>query len=1059
MTQGYYRYPAVHENTLVFVSEEDLWQVPLTGGVPRRLTTGLGSVTHPMFSPDGKWIAFAGTEEGSCEVYVMPSEGGQAERLTYLGDQVQVVNWTKDGIIFSSSSGMPFGRVNQLFIIDPELKQPELLPLGPANHISYSDAGGAVIQRHGYREYGYWKRYRGGTAGNLWIDRSGNGQYSELINLKGNLYRPIWIGQRIYFVSDHEGVGNVYSCLPDSTDLKRHTNQKDYYVRYIYSDGKTVAYNAGGDLYKLDLAKDSCEKIDINYSSPRTQRNRKFVSAARYLEEYNLSPRGDYMTMLSRGKAFCFSNWEGPVLQFGTSDTARYRHPVWLNDGLRILVISDEMGDERLEIYQAETLECLSSMKKGDIGRIIDMKVSPTKDEIVISNHRCELIHVDLKTYKTKVLDRSPNSEIQGFDWSPDGAWIAYSCAISAHQWIIKMVDVRKGKVIAVTKPVLKDMSPSFDPDGQYLYFLSCREFNPYRDSLHFEYAFPNGMKPYLITLQKDLQNPFNDKPAGLKKEEDDEDLDKKKKSSKPKAIQIDFDGIEERIIPFPVDEGLYGQIEGLKGKVLFTSVPLSGTLGGDGGSEPDADDELYVYEFEGQKLSSIHDGITELVLNQDRTTMALRIGNRLRVGKAGEKIDSDSEAPKHSKRNGWIDLNRVKVLVDPVSEWKQMYREAWRLQRDHFWREDMSKIDWQGVYDRYEPLLDRLGAREELSDLIWEMQGELGASHAYVFGGDVRYPPNYGVGKLAADLKYDEKANAYRIENIARGDCWQEKFGSPLFAPGLNIQENDLIWAVNGKPCDRKMRPEFHMINLAGSEVQLTVSDSKGKNKRQVLVDTLRSQYSARYREWVEKNRAYVHEKSKGKIGYIHIPDMGPLGYSEFHRGFLGELDREGLIVDVRFNGGGHVSQLLIEKLARRRLGYDQCRWFGLTSYPEDAAQGPMVCLTNEYAGSDGDMFSHVFKMMKLGPLLGKRTWGGVIGIWPRHSLVDGGMTTQPEFSFWFKDVGWGIENYGVEPDIEVEFTPQDYAEGRDPQLDRSLKEVEKIMKTSPAQEKPVAA
>jgi tricorn protease len=1061
MTQGYYRYPAVYKDTLVFVSEEDLWQVPLTGGIPRRLTTGLGSVTHPVFSPDGKWIAFAGSEEGHSEVYIMPSEGGQAERITYLGDQVQVVNWTKEGIYFSSSSGFPFGRVNQLFKVDAKKKQPDLLPFGPANHIAFADKGKAVIQRHGYREYGYWKRYRGGTAGNLWIDNEGDGEYHELISLKGNLFRPLWIGERIYFVSDHEGVGNVYSCKPDSSDLQSHTNHKDFYVRYIYSDGKTIVYNAGGDLYKLALSTGKSELVKIDYISPRTQRNRKFVSASRYLEDYALSPRGDYMTLLARGKAFCFSNWEGATLQFGTSDTVRYRNPQWLNDGQRIVVITDECGDECLEIYNAETLERLKGSKTVDIGRIIEMKISPTKDEMVISNHRCELIHVDLKTFKIKVLDRSPNAEIQGFDWSPDGVWVAYSCALNRHQWILKMVDVRKGKPIAITKPVLKDMCPSFDPDGQYLYFLSAREFNPYVDSLHFEYGFPNGMKPYLITLQKDLMNPFIDRATDLKKKDDDkdEDDDKKKKSKKSKATQIDFEGIENRLIPFPVDEGLFGQIVGLKGKVMFTAIPLEGTMGHEGSTEPDAEDELFIYEFDGQKLTSIADGITEFSVNQDRSTMVCRIGNRLRVGKAGEKIESDSDSPKYSKRNGWIDLSRVKVLVNPESEWKQMYREAWRLQRDHFWREDMSKVNWDAVYSRYEPLLDRLGAREELSDLIWEMQGELGASHAYVFGGDVRYPPHYGVAKLAADFEYDAKMKAYRIRNIAFGDCWQDKFGSPLGAAGLNVKEDDLLWAINGKPCDEKNRPESHLINQAGQEVQLTISDGKGKNKRQVTVETLRSQYMARYREWVEANRAYVHKKTDGKVGYIHIPDMSPWGFSEFHRGFLAELDRPGLVVDVRYNGGGHVSQLLIEKLARRRLGYDQCRWFGLSSYPEDAAQGPMVCLTNEYAGSDGDMFSHVFKMMKLGPLLGKRTWGGVIGIWPRHSLVDGGMTTQPEFSFWFKDVGWGIENYGVDPDIVIEYKPQDYAAGRDPQLDRSIKEVEKIMKSSPPLETPVAA
>lgn len=1058
MPQGYYRYPAVFKDTIVFVSEEDLWQVSLKGGVPRRLTTGLGAVTHPVFSPDGKWLAFAGTEEGHSEVYIMPSLGGQAERITYLGDQVQVIAWDEHGILFSSSSSMPFSRVNQLFRITPQDKQPQKLPFGPASHISYASGQRAVIQRHGYREYGYWKRYRGGTAGNLWVDEIGDGKFKELISLKGNLFRPLWIAERIYFVSDHECIGNIYSCTPKGKDLQRHTYHEDYYVRYISTDGKTIVYNAGGDVYSLDISTVKSAKIEIDYYSPRTQRNRKFVDAAQYLEDFALSPRGDYLAAVTRGQAFYFSNWEGPVFQFGKLKNARYRYPLWLNDGRRLLIVSDEDGEERLEIYQAETLKRMGRMAKPEIGRVIDMCISPTADQVILSNHRCELMHVDLKTWKTKVLDKSQHFEIAGFDWSPDGKWVVYSCAASSHQWIIKLVDVLKGKIHELTKPLLKDVSPSFDPDGKYIYFLSYREFNPYRDSLHFEYSFPHGMKPYLITLQKDLTNPFVDIPSNLKEEQKRDDKpEKKKKSDKPHPLKIDFEGIAERVIPFPVEEGLYTQIEGLKGKVLFSSSPLHGMLDHDHGSEPEANDELHVYDFETQKSSSVYEGVTEFCLNQDRSAIVYRVGNKLRVGKAGEKLESDSEAPKYSKKNGWIKLSRLKVHIDPVSEWRQMFREAWRLQRDHFWREDMAKVDWLGVYNRYEPLLDRLGAREELSDLIWEMQGELGASHAYVFGGDVRYPPHYGVGNLAADFIYDAAAKAYRIQKIARGDSWQDKFGSPLNKPGLNIKEGDLIFAVNGKTCDKTIRPESHLVNLAGQEVQLTVGDGKGKNKRQVLVKTVRSQYGARYREWVEHNRNYVHQKTKGKVGYIHIPDMSPWGFSEFYRGFLGELDRDGLVIDVRFNGGGNVSQLLIEKLARRRLGYDQCRWFGLTSYPEDAPHGSMVCLTNEYAGSDGDMFSHVFKMMKLGPLLGKRTWGGVIGIWPRHALVDGGMTTQPEFSFWFKDVGWGIENYGVDPDIEVEYTPQDYVSGRDPQLDRAIKEVLEIIKKNPPMREPL--
>ena len=395
--------------------------------------------------------------------------------------------------------------------------------------------------------------------------------------------------------------------------------------------------------------------------------------------------------------------------------------------------------------------------------------------------------------------------------------------------------------------------------------------------------------------------------------------------------------------------------------------------------------------------------------------------------------------------------MSRLNVLVNPVDEWQQMMREAWRLQRDHFWTEDMSKIDWEKVYERYAPLVERVSTREEFSDLLWEMQGELGTSHAYVWGGDIPRTPHYGVGLLAADFVYDKKYGAYKIINIVEGDPWDENGSSPLVRAGVQVNEDDLLWAIGGKELSAEIRPETLLVNLAKQEIQLTVSNSKGKNKRKVIVKTLKSPTQARYRQWVEKNRAYVHKQTNGTVGYIHIPNMSAWGFSEFHRGFLSECDKDGLVVDVRFNGGGSVSPLLLEKLARKRLGFDLTRWFGVFTYPEDSPAGPMVALTNEYAGSDGDIFTHGFKVMGLGPVIGKRTWGGVIGIWPRHPLVDGGITTQPEFSFWFEDIGWTVENYGVDPDIEVEITPQDYVADKDPQLDRGIKEVLEIIRKNP--------
>jgi len=382
------------------------------------------------------------------------------------------------------------------------------------------------------------------------------------------------------------------------------------------------------------------------------------------------------------------------------------------------------------------------------------------------------------------------------------------------------------------------------------------------------------------------------------------------------------------------------------------------------------------------------------------------------------------------------------------------MFAEAWRLQREHFWAEDMSGVDWQAVYDQYAPLVERVSSRSELSDLFWELQGELGTSHAYEGGGQYRSGPHYQQGFLGVDWTYDGEAGRYRIAHIVQGDSWNATATSPLTIPGIDVAEGDAVLAINGQRVGPKRSPQELLVNQARNEVQLTIEDAETQETRVVTVKALGGEWSARYRAWVERNRQIVHDKSEGKVGYIHIPDMSPWGFAEFHRGYLTEFDYPALLVDVRWNGGGNVSGLLLEKLARRRIGYDFPRWQPPTPYPAESPRGPMVALTNEHAGSDGDIFSHSFKLMKLGPLIGMRTWGGVIGISPSHSLVDGTRTTQPEYAFWFKDVGWNVENYGTDPDIEVDIAPQDYAQGLDPQLDRAIAEALRLIEEQPALE-----
>ena len=1063
--QGYYRTPAIYDNQIVFVSEDDLWVVSAEGGLAHRLTTGLGMVTTPVFSPDGSMIAFGGSDEGSLEVYVMPSQGGIARRLTFLGDSVNVIEWTKKGIIFSSSAREPFRRLNTLWTISPEEGIPVRLSVGPANFISHSSQKGSVIQRHGYREYGFWKRYRGGTAGELWIDKKGNDHYQKLIALKSDFARPLWVKDRIYFSSDHEGTGNLYSCNIEGQDLQQHTYHKDYYVRNQSTDGHKIVYHAGGDLYVYHPEIQKVQPVDVRYFGSRPQRNRRFITPGRYLDGYEIHPRGTHLAVTVRGKAFSLANWEGPASPLAESHGVRFRLPRWLHDGTRIVVVTDWTEQDQLEIYDAQTSKSISLSANLDLGRIEEIIPNPHKDEIALLNHRSELIWVDLKSWEFRVVDRNPYGLIHGMSWSPDGEWIAYSSAETRRTLAIKLYEVKTGKITPITKPVLKDVSPAFDPEGKYLYFLSFRQFDPAWDSLHFDLSFPRGMRPYLITLQKDLSSPFTVKAPELIQKEENEEKEgpkgKKKKDDKEvKKITIDLEGIENRIQAFPVSDGIYSQIVGVKGKALFVSWPVDTALEEDSADAESPEDTGLVeaFDFETQKVEPWIDHVSEIGLSTDAQWLIYRSSQRLRVIKADEKNEDRGEGEKFNRRSGWIDLCRIRAMVDPISEWEQIFKEAWRLQRDHFWREDMSHIDWQEVFHRYFKLIPRLSTRGELSDILWEMQGELGTSHAYVMGGDLRQPPSWSQGLLGAEFAFDAKKHTYRIVSFVKGDLWRKSSASPLLAPGLHLKEGDLIWEINGKALSPEIPPEACLLQHAGLEINLVVSDARGKEKKAVVVKPISSHQPGLYRDWVEGNRAYVHEKTGGKVGYVHVPDMGPSGFAEFHRGFLSECDRDGLIVDVRFNGGGSVSPLLLEKLSRRRLGYDSTRWFDVIPYPEDSPMGPMVALTNQYAGSDGDMFSYAFKKLKLGPLIGKRTWGGVVGIWPRHSLIDGGVTTQPEFSIWFKDLGWSIENYGVDPDIEVDIMPQDYAQGKDPQLDRSIAEVLEIMQDYPVV-KPEAA
>ncbi len=1065
-TTGYPRFPAIFGDQIVFTAEDDLWRVSTAGGRAERLTAGVASATGARFSPDGRQVAFTGNDEGPNEVYVMSADGGPSRRLTYAAGRSYVVGWQPDGtkVLYASSAGLPSGRWTMLYAVSPQGGEPTRLSYGIANAIAFGPNGAVVLGRN-IREPAFWKRYRGGTAGYLWIDAQGSGEFKRLLNLNSNIAAPCWIGDRIFFLSDHEGISNVYSCLPTGEDVRRHSHQETFHARNLATDGRLCVYHAGGDLFVLDPATNEERRLEVELAGSQAQRARQFVSAGKFMDSWALHPKGQAVAITTRGKAFSLSNWEGAVLQHGEIDGPRYRLVNWLADGKRLVAVSDDGHEPRLVVFSADGSTPDRALDKLDIGHVTALRASPVGDQVLLSNHRNELLLVDLSAETLRVLDRGDYGRIEdadlvnGIAWSPDGRWVAYEQATSAQQIVIKLCRVESGETYQVTDAVRRDTKPSFDPAGRYLYFLSARDFDPVQDTMHFEFSFPKGVRPYLVTLRKDLRSPFQPESALLAAEDEKKSGEKQDgkadQPAAPEPVEIDLDGITNRIVAFPAPEGRYGRVIGTSNGALFSLLPVEGIRTGDMfGWKPRSNGSLELYDFERRKQEHIADEVADFSVTADGKTLLYYSNDKLRVLKAGEKPPElqGPERDKPGRESGWLDLERVRVSIRPSAEWRQMFGEAWRLQREQFWVSDHAGVDWSAVRQRYEPLVDRLTSRGELSDLFWEMQGELGSSHAYEFGGEYRPHPDYHQGFLGVDWQFDADKGVYRIARIVRGDPWNVRETSPLLAPGVNATVGDAVLAINGQRLTAEVGPQQLLVNQADNEVQVLLQSADGAT-RSVTVRALASEFGARYRDWVEGNRRLVHEQTGGRVGYVHIPDMWADGYAEFHRYYLSEYDYNALIVDVRWNGGGAVSGLVLEKLARPRLGYDFQRWAPPNPYIYNSPRGKLVAITDENAGSDGDIFSHSFKMMGLGPLVGKRTWGGVIGISPYMPLADGTITTQPEFSFWFNDVGWGVENYGTDPTIDVDYTPQDYARGFDPQLARGIAEALRLLEEYPAE------
>ena len=735
--KGYPRFPTIHGSQIVFTAEDDLWLLGDGGGRAERLTASVAEATNPRFSPDAQSIAFTGRDEGPAEVYIMPIDGGTARRLTFHGGNAVVAGWDPGGeaIVFASDAGQPrFGQRN-LFSVWRDGGEPEPLPFGVANAIAYGPGDRLVLGRY-IGEPARWKRYRGGTVGHLWVDPDGSRQFKRLLDFNTNVSSPCWIGDRIYFISDHEGIGNVYSCLPTGEDLQRHTSHEDYYARSLSTDGERLVYHAGGELYLLDTpSATGGRRLEVELTGTRAQRSRKFVAASKYLDSWSLQPQGNWVALTARGKAFSLGSFEGPILQHGDPDSTRYRLLSWMADGKRLVGIADDGSEPRLVVFSSATgAEPPRVLENLDIGTVAELRPSPVEDKVVLLNHRSEVLLVDLAAETLTVVDKSDYartelaSHTRGSAWSLDGRWIAYAYATNPQQTAIKIYNVATGESEQVTDPILHDTRPAFDPGGRYLYFLSAREFDPVMDNLHFGWSFPKGVRPYLVTLQHDLRSPFTPEPAAIPLSPAPAPTSDASPavaaqsgaspSSEPGAetsrpiVRIDFEGIRSRIVALPVPEGRYGRVQGTHTGVVYSSFPVESAQREEQG--PSTAGSVDSYHFEQHKSERLLDGISDFEVNARGTTLIYQAGERLRIVKAGEKpphLEGEAQN-KPGRESGWIDLDRVQVSVRPDAEWRQMLGEAWRLQREQFWNADMSGTDWPTMYQRYSRLLDRIGSR-----------------------------------------------------------------------------------------------------------------------------------------------------------------------------------------------------------------------------------------------------------------------------------------------------------------------------------------------------------
>ena len=1026
--------PAVSQTRIAFSYGGDLWVVGRDGGEAQRLTAGMGVETDPQFSPDGSLIAFTGEYDGNRDVYVVPAAGGEPRRLTYHPDPDTVVGWTPDGkrILFRSTRSSYSSRFARLFTVAVEGGGlPEELPLPMAEEGAYSPDGKRIAYVPLPHAFDAWKRYRGGRTTAIWIADLADSRIEKIPRENSNDFGPMWVKDRIYFLSDRNGPVTLFCYDLKTKKVAPAVPAGGLDLKSASAGPDAIVYEQFGSLHLYDLRSGHEHAVEVRVAADLPQTRPTFEKVGRYIESFGLSPSGARAVFGARGEVLTVPAEKGDARNLTNTPGVAERYPEWSPDGGRIAYFSDESGEYALHIRA-----------QNGMGEVTKFKLppsfyrapvwSPDSKKVAFLDQGERLWYIDLEKRQPVKVDadvyKMPGG---GLDpaWAPDSRWIAYTKILKNHMRAVFAYSLETGKAAQITDGMSDARYAVFDKNGERLYFVASTDVGPTTGWLDMSSMNrPVTRSVYVAVLRKDLASPLapeSDEEKAEEKKPDAKDKEKDKDKKEPAPVRIDFEGIAQRILALPIPARDYGGLRAGKTGTLYLLedppvVPR--------GQPPE--ETVQKFDIKTRKTEKLLDGVRAFDISFDGEKMLYRKGEQWFIAKA-------DAAPKSG--DGRLKIDEMSIRIDPRAEWKQMYNEVWRIERDFFYDPGLHGVDLATYKARYEPYLERLGTRPELNYLFMEMLGELSVGHLYVRGGaqpEVKRVPG---GLLGADYKIEN--GRYRFVKVYDGENWNPELRAPLTQPGVNVVAGEYLLAVNGRELGASDEVYSFFEETAGKSVVLKVGPDPGGGKsREVTVVPVESESGLRNLAWIEENRRKVDKLSGGKLAYVYLPNTAEAGFTSFNRYFFAQEDKAGAVIDERFNGGGAAADYIIDYLRRPLMNYFMTRDGEPFTTPTGSIFGPKVMIVNEFAGSGGDLMPWMFRKARIGKLVGKRTWGGLVGIFDFPPLIDGGTVTAPNLAFYNTEGAWDVENHGVAPDVEVEFDPQAWRAGHDPQLERAV-------------------